>query len=143
MLVNYVNILYVPMANESTPRSDPTIHLPWIVNPANHLHKVYVYSKRWVDSSHTYNFWYLHRFMCQTYFECYEFVISTLYSYSLQPVLINQCCSEYEWFRVVEFPNCRFTHAQNYTILMSSEKKDSLLISAIYVAKWYIRYTSL
>ena len=36
--------------------------------------------------------------MKQTYFECY--VMSTLYSYSLQPILKNQCCSKYEWIRI-------------------------------------------
>ena len=36
------------------------------------------------------------KFLNQTYFE-YIYLMSTLYSYSLQPILINQCCIEYEW----------------------------------------------
>ena len=30
-------------------------------------------------------------------------LMSTLYSYTLQLVLINKCCIEYEWIRVVGF----------------------------------------
>ena len=41
-------------------------------------------------------------------------LMSTLYSYSLQSVLINQCWTEYEWIRVVEFQFCWFTHIQNF-----------------------------
>ena len=33
-------------------------------------------------------------------------LMPTLYSYSLQPVLINQSCSEHEWNRVVKCQYC-------------------------------------
>ena len=41
-------------------------------------------------------------------------LMSTLYSYSMQPELINQCCTEYEWIRVVEFQCCWLTYTQDY-----------------------------
>ena len=47
--------------------------------------------------------------MNQTYFEWYEFDVN---AYSLQPVVINQRCSEYEWIRVAEFKYCWFTHTK-------------------------------
>ena len=34
--------------------------------------------------------------MNQTYFEWYEFDVNVVRVYSLQPVLVNQRCSEYE-----------------------------------------------
>ena len=39
-------------------------------------------------------------------------LMSTLYLYSLQPVLINKCCSEYKWIKVVELQYNFLTHTQ-------------------------------
>ena len=40
--------------------------------------------------------------MNNTYFEGYDFDVDVVYSFSVRPVVINQCCSEYEWITVVE-----------------------------------------
>ena len=52
--------------------------------------------------------------------------ISVNFSYSLQPVLINQYCSEYEWISVIEFQYCWFTHTQNFTKVIMSRKKKTI-----------------
>ena len=49
--------------------------------------------------------------------------VSVTVSYSLQPVLINQYCSEYEWIRVVEFQYYWLTHTQNFMKVIMSRKK--------------------
>ena len=60
-------------------------------------------------------------------------LITTLYSYSLQPILINQCWTEYEWIRLIKFQYCWLTDTQHLLALMSSEKINSLLISDPYI----------
>ena len=51
-------------------------------------------------------------------------LMSMLYTYSLQPVLINQRCWEYEWIRVYASISILF-----HDCLWVAKKNDSLLIS--------------
>ena len=60
---------------------------------------------------------------------------TALYLYSLQPMLINQRCNEYEWIRRAHsLISIRWTHLYStFHECLWVVKNDSLLISAYYV----------
>ena len=68
---------------------------------------------------HFYEFMSLNEYVWIKHISNVMSLMSVLYSYSLQPVSINQHCSEYEWIRVVEFQYCWLEISW---VLVSSEK---------------------
>ena len=73
-------------------------------------------------------------------------LMSTFKAYSLQPVLINQRCSEYEWIRVSKISILLYSklyyisYIQNFISAHKQRKNNSLPISSMYTqygwCKW-------